>query len=100
MVVVMILAALIGIVIGIVIARSITGPLQKGVEMMKEMAKGHLGTRLKMERKDEIGELAGAMDVFSEDLQVKSSPACRRSPRATSAAKSRPRMARTRSPRP
>ncbi len=70
MVVVMILAALIGIVIGIVIARSITGPLQKGVEMMKEMAKGHLGTRLKMQRKDEIGDLAGAMDVFSEDLQV------------------------------
>ena len=70
MIVVMGLAALIALIIGIVIARSVTGPLQQGVQMMKEMAKGHLGMRLKMARKDEIGELAEAMDAFSEDLQV------------------------------
>ena len=70
MIVVMSLAALIALIIGIVIARSVTGPLQQGVRMMKEMAKGHLGMRLKMARKDEIGELAEVMDVFSEDLQV------------------------------
>jgi methyl-accepting chemotaxis protein len=37
--------------------------------MMQEMSKGHLGTRLKMTREDEIGLLANAMDEFSEDLQ-------------------------------
>jgi len=55
--------------IGIFLTLSITGPLQKGVTMMLEMAKGHLGTRLNMARKDEIGILATAMDEFSEDLQ-------------------------------
>ena len=54
---------------GFNLTRSIVGPLRQGVTMMNEMAKGHLGTRLKMERKDEIGILARAMDTFSDDLQ-------------------------------
>jgi len=70
-VVVIILAVLIALAIGIVIARSIVTPLRKGVDMMTEMAKGKLGMRLKMDRKDEIGELAAVMDTFAEDLQVK-----------------------------
>ena len=70
MIVVMSVAALVAISLGVVIARSISTPLRRGLEMMAEMAKGHLGMRLKMERKDEIGELARAMDAFSEDLQV------------------------------
>jgi methyl-accepting chemotaxis protein len=78
MIVVMILAALIGIGIGIIIARSITGPLQKGVEMMKELTLGHLGMRLKLERKDEIGELAMAMDAYGENQQVNSVGALKR----------------------
>jgi methyl-accepting chemotaxis protein len=69
-IIVMILAGIVALGIGIILARSITGPLRKGVDMMSEMAKGHLGLRLKMERRDEIGELAQAMDVFAEDLQV------------------------------
>ncbi|MBI5034480.1 MAG: MCP four helix bundle domain-containing protein, partial [Chloroflexi bacterium] len=55
--------------LGIVLSRSITVPLGKGVTMMQEMAKGHLGMRLKMERKDEVGLLAHAMDQFADDLQ-------------------------------
>ena len=54
---------------GIVISGSISKPLSQGVTMMSEMAKGHLGMRLKMERKDEIGILARAMDGFTDDLQ-------------------------------
>ena len=65
----MTIGALLAAGLGIIIARSIARPLQKGVEMMNEMSKGHLGMRLKMERKDEIGILAGAMDQFTEDLQ-------------------------------
>ncbi|MFZ1613300.1 MAG: MCP four helix bundle domain-containing protein, partial [Holophaga sp.] len=66
----MFMAAGLAVVIGIVIARSIAQPLKKGVDMMNEMAKGHLGMRLKMDRKDEIGELASVMDSFSENLQI------------------------------
>lgn len=70
MIVVMILAALVGIGIGVVIARSIVGPLGKGVEMMKALAMGHVGMRLKMARTDEIGQLAQALDVYAEHQQV------------------------------
>ncbi|HWQ08557.1 MAG TPA: HAMP domain-containing protein, partial [Holophaga sp.] len=69
-IIVMSAAALVAILLGVLIARSISTPLQKGLEMMAEMSRGHLGLRLKMARKDEIGELARAMDEFSEDLQV------------------------------
>jgi methyl-accepting chemotaxis protein len=31
---------------------------------------GHLGNRMKMSRKDEIGEMAAVMDQFSDDLQT------------------------------
>ena len=63
------IAVLFAIVMGWVLTQSITNPLKQGVEMMKEMAKGHLGTRLKMDRADEIGDLARAMDGFTNSLQ-------------------------------
>ena len=69
MIIVMIIGVVLAVIIGIFLTISITTPLVKGVNMMLEMAKGHLGIRLKMNRKDEIGVLAGAMDNFSEDLQ-------------------------------
>ena len=67
--VVMAIGAIVAFLIGIFLTLSITRPLNKGVTMMQEMAKGHLGIRLKMNRKDEIGVLADAMDSFSDDLQ-------------------------------
>ncbi|MBI4671082.1 MAG: methyl-accepting chemotaxis protein [Chloroflexi bacterium] len=54
---------------GFLLTRLITTPLAQGVKMMQEMEKGHLGMRLKMERRDEIGALARAMDHFADDLQ-------------------------------
>ena len=55
--------------LGILISRNITGPLGRGVEMMQELAQWHLGMRLKMDRRDEIGVLARTMDRFADDLQ-------------------------------
>jgi methyl-accepting chemotaxis protein len=66
----MALAAALGAALGIIISRSIAQPMAKGVEMMQEMAKGHLGLRLKMDRGDEIGDLARAMDGFTDNLQT------------------------------
>ncbi len=68
-VVVTIVGLLVAIGLGIVLSRSITAPLGKSVTMLQEMAKGHLGSRLKMGRRDEIGSMAGAMDQFADDLQ-------------------------------
>ena len=63
-----------GIVIALVVAvtltRGITGPVAQVSENLKELSLGHLGNRMKMSRKDEIGEMAAVMDQFSDDLQV------------------------------
>jgi len=54
---------------GFTLSRSITVPLQQGVEMMNEFCLGHLNNRLNLNRKDEIGLLAKSMDTFANDLQ-------------------------------
>ncbi|MCQ8893120.1 MAG: methyl-accepting chemotaxis protein [Methanolinea sp.] len=70
----MIIATVVGVILAVVLAlylsRSITRPLDQAVKNIQEMGKGHLGNRLKLNRKDEIGIMAAAMDQFSEDLQV------------------------------
>ena len=69
MMIIMGVSVVFGLITGWLITRSIKEPLAKGVDMMNEMAKGHLSTRLHMDRKDEIGQLAGAMDGFTDNLQ-------------------------------
>jgi methyl-accepting chemotaxis protein len=69
MIIITIIGAIIGIGFAIALTRSITGPLGKTVEMIDEMGHGHLGMRLTMERKDEIGILARTMDSFANNLQ-------------------------------
>jgi methyl-accepting chemotaxis protein len=66
----MLVVAALAAALGVILARSITKPLALGVGMMNEMAKGHLGTRLKMDRRDEIGDLGRAMDGFTDHLQT------------------------------
>jgi methyl-accepting chemotaxis protein len=69
LVVLMLLGAALALVLGVIIARSITGPLKKGVGMMEELSLGHLSQRLSQDRKDEIGDLARSMDDFAANLQ-------------------------------
>jgi methyl-accepting chemotaxis protein len=64
-----VIGLILAIGLGLWLTVSITKPLARGVNMMQEMAKGHLNTRLKMDRKDEIGILAQNMDMFADDLQ-------------------------------
>jgi methyl-accepting chemotaxis protein len=64
-----VIGLLFAIGLGLWLTMSITKPLAQGVNMMQEMAKGHLNSRLKMDRKDEIGILAENMDRFADDLQ-------------------------------
>jgi methyl-accepting chemotaxis protein len=60
---------LIGLGIALYLSRSITGPVNLVSDNLKELSKGHLGNRMKMDRKDEVGEMATVMDQFSDDLQ-------------------------------
>jgi len=61
---------LIGLGVAIYLSKSITGPVNMVAENLKELSKGHLGNRMKMNRKDEVGEMADVMDQFSDDLQT------------------------------
>ena len=51
------------------VSTSITNPISRINQMIKEMSLGHLGMRLAIDSDDEIGEMATAMDSFAEDLQ-------------------------------
>ncbi len=54
--------------LGFFLARSITVPLKKTVQMIEELGKGHLDNRLGIIRNDEIGQVARAMDEMAEKL--------------------------------
>ena len=69
MLIVTVIGAIIGLSFAYLLTRSITGPLDKVVTMLDEIGKGHLGMRLSMNRKDEIGHLAEIMDTFADNLQ-------------------------------
>lgn len=51
------------------LARMVSRPMHRAVEMIEEMGEGHLGTRLNMNQSDEVGRMANAMDSFADSLQ-------------------------------
>lgn len=53
-----------------IILRSITGPLAQTILYSKAIAHGDLRQRLKLQRRDEVGELAAAMDCMADGLQT------------------------------
>jgi methyl-accepting chemotaxis protein len=63
------IALIVSLLIGILLSRSITKPLGRAVAMIQELGKGHLGLRLKLDSRDEIGVMAATMDAFADDLQ-------------------------------
>jgi len=69
MAVLLIIAAAAGILLGIFLSRSISKPLKSTEKMIGELSLGHLDMRLKMNRNDEIGVMAKAMDSFADNLQ-------------------------------
>jgi methyl-accepting chemotaxis protein len=58
------------IALGFFISGLISRPLAKTVDMIKEMEKGHLSTRLNLSIADEVGVLGETMDKFAENLQT------------------------------
>ncbi|MDX2493642.1 MAG: bacteriohemerythrin [Desulfuromusa sp.] len=62
-------ALLIGSIFAFFITRSMTVPMKKTVKMIEDLENGRLGTRLQMQRTDEIGQLAETMDRFADSLE-------------------------------
>lgn len=68
--IVTILGMIFAIALGIFLSKIIGKPIQKVSEGLKEMNKGHFVIRLRMDQKDEIGEMADALDTFSDSIQT------------------------------
>ncbi len=64
------LGVVIAILLGVFLSRSITRPLFEGVRFSQAMAEGDFTRRLDIDRKDEIGELAGALNHMGDQLRV------------------------------
>jgi methyl-accepting chemotaxis protein len=60
---------LIGLGVALYMAKSITGPVELVANNLKELSKGHLSVRLKLDRKDEIGDMARTMDAYANGQQ-------------------------------
>jgi len=69
MVVILIVSVVAAVILGVYISAIISKPLTTTVNMINEMAHGHLGMRLRLGRKDEIGVMADTMDMFADDMQ-------------------------------
>jgi methyl-accepting chemotaxis protein len=61
--------AILVLLIGWLLVRSLAGPLKQTVAMIESMGKGHIDQRLNLNRRDEIGQMAQAMDQFADSLQ-------------------------------
>ena len=65
----MIVGFFVALILGVVLTRGITGPVFKGVAFAKEMARGNFSEKLDVDQKDEIGELARALNDMVDRLR-------------------------------
>jgi signal transduction histidine kinase len=65
-----VLAALLAGILGLRAAREALRPLDRVIDAAREIAAGHLDVRLRLQRRDEIGDLAEAFDTMLDRLAV------------------------------
>jgi methyl-accepting chemotaxis protein len=65
----MIIITILSTTTGILISNSISKPLIEASNMMFDLRKGLLGTRIKADSKDELGVLSSSMNDFADTLQ-------------------------------
>ncbi len=59
----------IGILITIVLSRSVSGPVNKGLEFAQKLADGDLTDRINLNQNDELGMLANALNAAADNLE-------------------------------
>lgn len=65
----MVVGTVLALFFGLLLTRSLTRPIGQTLAMIEDLAHGKLGNRLKMDRQDEIGKMAQAMDSFADNLE-------------------------------
>jgi len=68
LIVAMIIALILGILLSIVISRSITLPINISVKIAKELASGNLTEMIKIERRDEVGDLINSLNLITGNI--------------------------------
>ncbi|MGE5351080.1 MAG: methyl-accepting chemotaxis protein, partial [Acidobacteriota bacterium] len=68
-VIILVLSVIVSLALAIFIARLISKPLIKGVDLANAVANGDLRQKLSLEQKDEIGQLAGALNEMIDKLK-------------------------------
>jgi len=69
MAIVAIFVIIISLFIALILTRAIIEPLYQVMNQFDRMSKGEIGTRLRLIRTDEIGQMAGMADRFSDFLE-------------------------------
>ncbi len=69
MIIIIIIGVIIALALGLILGTIISKPLKKASYVLNEMSHGHLGERLNLDTKDELGEMSVAMDTFADNLQ-------------------------------
>jgi methyl-accepting chemotaxis protein len=67
----MVIGTLIAIALGIFLTMNITRPILKGVDFARVMAGGDLTGKLDITQKDEVGQLADALNIMVDSLRKK-----------------------------
>jgi methyl-accepting chemotaxis protein len=70
-IIISVISILLGIILAVIIARGILLPLQKGVRIAGEVSAGDLSAEIDVEQRDEIGQLADAMNEMIEAMRGK-----------------------------
>jgi len=68
-VIILSVCVLISALLGLYISDLISKPLKAAVMMINEMGRGRMGTRLNIDRNDEIGNMAKTLDKFADNMQ-------------------------------
>ncbi|MEJ2202155.1 MAG: methyl-accepting chemotaxis protein, partial [Desulfuromonadaceae bacterium] len=65
------IVGLVGIIaVALLITRSLVKPIVQGVDFAKKVAEGDFGMRLRLQRKDELGQLGSALDAMADSLKA------------------------------
>ncbi len=64
-----IIALILGVLLALIITRSITDPIKKGVKFAEVVANGDLTQQLDIDQKDEVGQLATALNRMVDQLR-------------------------------